>query len=174
VGSGQGTCGEFTAFGARGVVTSSQGQVEGRFEDGAPAVVQRQAGRGRVVHFAWMPGISYAKSSRVPGAGMPPRFSETLRRWIVYPTRLAGVQPPVAVDRAMVETPVLLAAGGAAITLLNWSGAAMGRLSLRIRLPMAVRSVESARLGRLSFQRSPSGITCALPLGTADIITLRP
>jgi hypothetical protein len=172
-GHGQGVCGGFAAVGPRGVVRVLLGQIEASFEDGSPAVVQRRVGRGRTLYYAWMPGLSYARSSRTTVGGLPAGFSETVRRWIVHPVRLAGVQPPVAVNRAMVETPILLSPHGAAVTLLNWTDQALGRVNLRVHLPRPIRSVESVRQGRLRFQRTGDGVSCSLPLGAADIVMLR-
>jgi Beta-galactosidase trimerisation domain len=174
VGRAHGTLGDFTAIGARGTLSRPPEQVEASFTDGSPAIVRRALGQGRVVHFAWMPGLSYAKSASGMKDHLPIGFSEAVRHWIVYPTRLAGIRPPVTVDRAMVETPLMCSAGGAVATLLNWTGERLTRVSLSARVPFTVQNVESIRRGPLPFRRSQEGVTFALPLGAADIVTLRP
>jgi Beta-galactosidase trimerisation domain len=173
-GQGQGTLGAFTAVGARGTLVRPPGRVEATFEDGSPAIVQRPLAKGRVVHFAWMPGLSYAKSAGGVKDRLPAGFSEAIRRWILYPIQLAGVQAPVTVDRAMVETPLLLSSGGAAVTLLNWTGEPLARVSVSARVPFTVRRVESMQGGPLPFHQSPDDVAFSLPLAAADIVTLRP
>ena len=74
----------------------------------------------------------------------------------------------------MVEAPLLLSDKGAAVTLLNWTGEPIERLSVTVRVPFTARSVESVRRGRLAFQKVKEGVTCSLPLGAADIQMLRP
>jgi len=174
IAKGRGEHGEFTAFGVRSTITGRQKRVAATFEDGSPAVVQRRIGRGTVVHFAWMPGLSYVKSSTGTKDRLPVGFSEAVRRWITWPRQLADVRPPVTVDCAMVETPLLLSSRGAAVTLLNWTGEPLDGVNLSVRVPFRVRSVESVKHGRLAFRKSKDGIACSLPLGSADILMLRP
>ena len=104
-----------------GVACPAEGGSRRRFDDGSPAVVQRKVGKGRGVHFAWMPGLSYWKSSSQT-KDSPAGFSDSLRGWIQWPVRLAEVPLPVKVDRPMVETPILSSPSGTAVTFLNWSG----------------------------------------------------
>lgn len=169
-----GKLGICSAIGTRGILPNPQGQQVASFDDGSPAIIQRSIGRGRVVHFAWLPGISYGKSWNGTKDKLPVGFSTTIRRYILYPTELARVQPPVTADRAMVETPLLLSSKGAAITLLNWTGEAIERVRLTVRVPFAVRSAQSVKRGRLAFQKTKDGVIFSLPLRAADIVTLRP
>ena len=167
--------GKLTAVDARARVVRASGRVEARFEDGAPAIVWSQAGKGQVVHFAWMPGMSYARSASGSRDRLPVGYSEALRRWIVYPTALAKVEPPVAVDRAMVETPMLVSSEGAVVTLLNWTGEPLQRVTLSFRdLPFSIRKIDSVERGPLVFQNSHGRVVCSLRLGAADILELRP
>lgn len=177
VGKVVGADGEAEAIGVRGTLLKYPKAVEARFEDGSPAIVLQRVGfwgRGRAVHFAWMPGLSYARSASGTKDRLPVGFSEALRRWIAWPAQLAGVRPPVAVDRPMIETPLLLSDKGAALTLLNWTGEAQEDVKLTIRLPFGLRSIESVKLGLLPFQQVPGGIALSLPLGPADILLVRP
>jgi hypothetical protein len=170
VGKGSGVLGEFDAMGARGAISNVSAQIDGRFEDGAPAVVRKMVGKGQVIHFAWLPGVSYANSaakSRI----LPTGYSKSLRNWIVYPVKFAAIQPPVTTDQDLVETPVLLSDKGAAITLLNWQPGPIRNLNLTIRLPFVPKSAKSAHLGAISFHKSPDGISISLPLTSADVLT---
>ncbi len=187
----RGPNGECEAVGVRGIIAKPSGSVEATFDDGSPAIVQKRVGRGskgRVIHFAWLPGLSYARSASGTKDRLPVGFSEAIRRWIVWPVELAGVGgtgilpvrhrleacATVTVDRAMIETPILLSDKGAAVTLLNWSGEPQERLKVTVRVPFPVRSVESVKRGKLAFEQSPDGAALSLPLGAADILLLRP
>jgi hypothetical protein len=174
VGRGRGSQGEFTVAGARGQITGAREGAEATFADGSAAVVQRSVGRGRVVHFAWTPGLSYAKSSTGREDNLPVGYSDSIRRWIVYPTQLAGVQRPVTVSMPLVEAPLLLSSAGAAITLLNWRGDSLNSLNVTAQVPFKVRRVESVKRGRITFRESRDGITFSLPVDAADIVALRP
>jgi len=175
--SGQGVApqGRFVVFGPRGAFANIPKEgILARFDDGAPAVVERRVGLGRVVHFTWMPGLSYFKSSTAVKDRLPVGFSETLREMILHPVRTAGVAPPVQPDRALVEAPLLLSPKGAAVTLLNWTGESLPQVTVAAHLPFAAQSVESVKRGKLPFQRTTQGVSFTLPLDAADIVLLRP
>jgi hypothetical protein len=174
VGEGKGICGAFTAVGVRGVVKEHQGDIVGEFADGAPAVLRRSTGKGRVVHFAFLPGLGYWKSAAATKDRLPAGFSESQRRWVVWPAELAGVKPPVVTDRPLVEAPLLLSEQGAAMTLLNWTGERLEKVDVTAHVPFAVRTVRSVKQGPLTFEKAEGGVRFALPLGAADVVLLRP
>jgi Beta-galactosidase trimerisation domain len=161
---------EMTAFGARSTIAAAGARVAARFEDGLPAVTQRDVQKGRVVYFAWFPGLSYVYSK----SGYPGEFPETVRRQITYPVALARVQTLSDVNMPMVETPVLLSNQGAAVVLLNWRGQPIQRLAVGLRLPFVAREVSSVTRGPIAFKHNGTAITCALPLDSADVLTIRP
>jgi hypothetical protein len=148
-------------------------QVLGSFEDGQPAVVRTKLGAGRVIHFSWFPGLSYAASESGKKDKLPAGFSEVIREWIVLPTRLAKVDHPVVTDRTMVETPMLLTKNAATITLLNWTGENVPRLAVTARLPFKAARVESVRQGALRFQRRSHEVRFDVALQGGDIILVR-
>ncbi len=76
----------------------------------------------------------------------------------------------------MIEAPLLLSAKGAAVTLLNWTGAAQQNLNVTVKVPFAVGSISSVQQGKLTFKQSaPGQVTVTLPsLDAADILMLRP
>ena len=174
-GTGSGPLGNFTAFGPRGTLVSVPKKgVLASFADGSPAMIERKVDNGRVVHFTWTPGLSYLRSSSTTKDKLPAGFSTAIRKMIIYPVQAAKIVSPVVVDQAMIETPLLLSAKGAAVTLLNWSGEALPQVTMTVRVPFTVQSVESVKQGKLAFTRTPQGIVCTLPLSAADIVMLRP
>lgn len=166
--------GTLAAVGPRGGFAADPAGVTLRFDDGRPAIVERAVGSGKLVHFAWMPGLSYWASADGTADGMPAGFSGAIRERIVRPAVAAGVRPPVETDRPLVETPLLVSERGAAVTLLNWTGAPVAALRVAVATPFAVGSVESVRHGRLEFTREAGRVSVSLPLAGADILLLRP
>lgn len=162
----------FAAVGVVGTLDEKQAGVTAKFKDGRAARVERTVGAGRVVHFPWLPGLSYWHSARQTKDRLPAGFNERIRELIVAPT--AGVTPPVRVAVPFVETPLLLSDKGAAVTLLNWRGEPVEKLAVTVRVPFAVREVTSVKLGKLDFTRSGADIVLTLPLGAADVVLLRP
>ncbi len=173
VGKGRGKLGPFQAVGVRSVLTGPTETTAASFDDGTPAVIDRGVGRGRVVHFAWMPGLSYWKSSTGTKDGLPVGFSDSLRSWITWPVRLANVTPPVTVNRPLVEAPMLASSAGIAVTLLNWGGEPLPEVQVEVRTDKNIGRVESVRHGKLRFQSAGGHTRFALPLESADIVTLR-
>ena len=147
-------------------------QITATFDDGTPARTERALGKGRIIHFACYPGISYRKSATGSTNGLPSGFSEAWRNLIVKPVSTAGASLPVRVNKAMIEAPALYSTGGVAVTLLNWSGAAQD-VEVTIATDKKVRRVESAEKGKLSFKASKLGVTVRLPLGDVDVLSLR-
>jgi hypothetical protein len=144
-----------------------------RFGDGSPAIEAAPMGRGEHIHFAFMPGLSYARlgaGAASDGAGRAAR----LRNWVAYPVARAHVTPPVTASDSGVETPVLVSDKGAAVTVLNWRGAPLANLGLILRLPFQVGSIESVTHGRLAFTQTPGGVAIHLPLQAVDVLMVRP
>lgn len=179
-----------TVRGALAGSTPAGAIAEAQWSDSkAPAIMQRPLGKGRVYHYTFMPGMSYAYSSRdylnltggvgIPSSNsdfLPTGFSPALRDWIVRPVKLANVQPPVQLSTAMIETPLLLSSKGAAVTLLNWTGTPQKALNIRVKVPFTVASAGSVQQGNLTFkQTAPGQVTVTLPsLDAADVLMLRP
>jgi hypothetical protein len=151
-----------------------EGKTVGRFEDGSPAIVRRTVGNGAVVHFTWLPGLSYAKSSTRANGRLPWNFSSVIRNWIVAPVQDAGVELPVEASEAMVETPMLSSEAGAAITVLNWNNDPVKNLALIIRVPFRVGSVASVIHGPLKFDSGLRAIHVSLSVAAVDILVVKP
>lgn len=158
--------------GPRSQASAAPDAVRATFDDGSPAVILRRVGSGRVIHFTWFPGLSYAKSAAWPKERLPSGFDAAVRNWIVYPVQTAKVISPVTVDLPLIEAPILLSDQGAAVTLLNWTGE-QATVTVTIRTSMAVRTVESVKRGRLQFRKTADGVSVSLPLGGTDILMIR-
>jgi hypothetical protein len=174
VGKGDGQCGPFAAVGAREKLSADGVAVLAKFDDGSAAVVSRTVGKGLAIHFAWLPGLSYVKSATKTQDKLPVGYSESVRHWIVLPTELAKVDISVKLDHPLVESPVLVSPAGAAITLLNWTGAPIANLKAELHLPFTVRSIESVTQGAIHFETSGERVTFNLPLRAADILVVKP
>jgi hypothetical protein len=145
------------------------------FDDHSVAVLERRIGAGRIVYFAWFPGISFAKSVLGHDYWLIPAASKSIsQQWILYPVRSAHIEPPVLVDKPLVETPFLLSPSGAAVTLLNWSGSQQESVKVTVRVPFPVRSAMSSIRGTIPFVQNGGNVNFSIPLGPADIVAFRP
>ena len=166
---------EATAWGPRDTLANVvKGDVVARFEDDSPAIIRRTVNKGTVVHFTWLPGLSYLKSSSTASGKLPWSFSPVIRNWIVAPIKDAGIKLPVETSEPMVEAPMLCSSVGAAVTVLNWNNDQINNLGLTIRVPFRVKSVASVIHGPLKFDQGPQTVHVSLPVISADIIVIKP
>jgi Beta-galactosidase trimerisation domain len=165
---------EAVAWGPRDTLATVNGEVLAHFEDGSPAIVRRTVNKGIIVHFTWLPGLSYVKSSSSAAGKLPWNFSEVIRSWIIAPIKDAEIQLPVEASEPLVETPMLCSTSGAAVTVLNWNNDPIKNLGLTVRVPFRVKSVASVRRGPLKFDLRSQTIHVSLPIVSADIIVIKP
>ena len=150
------------------------GKAVSSFNDQIPAIQRDNVGKGNVFYYTYLPGLSFAHFAidaqlslqRSPEA-------DALRKLVLAPVRMAGVTAPVQVNSAYVETPMLVSSAGAAITLLNWTGNDLSSVRVTVRTPFRITKAESVTRGRIKVRRQGDNVTFALPLGAADIVTLR-
>jgi len=168
-----GEFGGFEVFGVKGQLEVKGADVIGRFEDGSPAVTRHKHGAGQVIHFAALPGLSYCRAARWEANEFPSDFPVAARRWITAPVRRAGIQPPVQVDRPLIEAPLLVSNHGAALTLLNWTNAPVESLGVKVRTGREVTEIDSVDRRSLAFTQEAGVISFRLPLDAADIVRIR-
>jgi hypothetical protein len=171
---GTGDLGDFTAYGGQSKISASGSTIRARFADGTPAVVEEKMGQGKLIKFAWFPGISYRKSAKDDKKYFPKNFSVSIGKWITSPVKEAKVKLPVEVDHAMVETPLLHSSKGDAITLLNWSGEKISSLHLRVQTALKIKTIESMQHGKIPFKSERDWLSLSIPLDEADLLLLRP
>lgn len=171
----KGELGGFTAWGPTDALDARGAKVGATFADGSPAIVRVPVGEGCVVHYGFLPGLSYRRSAKDEKGKLPTGFSESLRAWVIFPTRLAGVEPWVVLDRAMVEAPLLLSHAGGAVTLLNWTGQPLEKVKVTVTLPFEAARVESVLQGKMKFKTLRDGrVEFTLPVKSADVVMIRP
>jgi hypothetical protein len=114
----------FTAKGVVGKLTPLAPPTENpklsdlaKFDDGTSAITSNIVGKGRAIHFAWLPGLSYWFSQTcTPVPGSPPQCipmgksqrNESIRKIMAAIPSLVGVVPPVHASHVSVETPLML------------------------------------------------------------------
>lgn len=131
------------------------------FSDGATAVSLKHLGQGSVIYFAWLPGVSHLAAMQPSARLAVPRAPDLISdasKWLAAAVgmrrRAAPARAAAAADVALVETPLLLSATGAVVTVLDWRprGATWkAPLILNVTLPFAPTAVESALHGELHW-----------------------
>jgi hypothetical protein len=170
-----GRFGQVSVVGTRSTLESEKGlSIQGRFEDGTPALVSRDVGKGRAFHYNWMPGMAYARSPQNHN-GMLVDWDSMHRAVILDPALQSGIRAAVRPDRPMVEAPLLESPAGAVVTLLNWTDEPVTNLVVEMDYSRPVREVSSAAQGPLKFEQNNGIVRWSVPvLKGADFVMLRP
>jgi hypothetical protein len=161
-------------------------QVRARFVDGAPAIVEQASGKGRAVTFAFLPGAAYLQkafpqrpfcrgtSDDAFNHFLPTEFDERAGELIVEPARalarhvtVKAGETPAQVDAETIDAPA-----GIAVPIANYSGKPM-QATVEVSGAAGVKSVESARAGKLQFRLEGDRLTTELPLEWGDLLVLR-
>lgn len=176
----------FAALGTtQRLVPLPDAQVVAWFHDNSPAAVLHRLGQGCAFLVGALPGAAYIASAvpvRPWDRGttdeafchfLPADFDASLRSLILWPVRRAGVTPPVALSRPVVEWSLLDSRAGTALMLLNWTGKPIPRLTVTVHEPLGDRSVVSVAQGPLTPQQTAGGFQLTLPLDVTDCLTFR-
>jgi hypothetical protein len=157
-------------------------EVLAAFANGAPALVGRPHGRGRVFQAGFLPGLSYvhpalaareAHVARLAQAGEsgsatsatdrvvaeilarsrnPWEFPAEVRELILAPVRAAAVDPPVRCSVPLVEAGYMVCPQGVVMPLANYTLQPLADVAFTVHVTNQVRRVESVRQGRLPFE----------------------
>jgi hypothetical protein len=164
-----------TVFGEREQFTKKPNSTTTRtaasFADGPAALNETIVGKGRILHFACYPGLSYRHSATGSTGGLPSGYSDAWRQLIAQPVRDAKTELPVRVSKPLLEAPALYSAQGVAVTLLNWRGTPQ-EVEVTVTADIPVRRVQTAELGPLRFRQVGNQVTINLRVGDVDVVQL--
>jgi len=132
-----------------------------------------QWGKGTVIHFAFLPGLAYAKDARRAEGKVVVGYLDSERQLITAGARLARVIRPVECSAPLIEASLLSSSKGSVVPLANWSMEPIRALTVILRPPKQVKAVESVKQGKLRFKTVPGGIQVTLPLESTDMLLVR-
>lgn len=159
------------------------GNVAASFASGGPAIVRREAGRGRVICLAFLPGLSYYQPA-IPRRPMdrgatddamvhflPTEFDARAARLIAEPADKLPL--PVVCSQPLVETTILRSPGGVAIPLVNWSGQPVRALRVTIKASVPRSKISLASGNPVKLEAADGATVLVLDLDVADALILR-
>lgn len=175
---------EFPALVWKQALLPSNGKVLAQFSDGTPAVVEKRAGRGRAVLFAFLPGLAYLQSGLplrpvdrgATDAGfnhfLPASMDERIRAVLVDPYLPADFVRPVETSQPLVEATLIETRRPRrlAVPLMNFSGRPLESVSVTLNGLGPLASVRSVERGALNAQASGGSLLVTLPLDVADML----
>jgi hypothetical protein len=165
-------------------VSSNDAQVW-KFASGAIGAVTRDAGQGSATIVGTFPGSAYIQAGipkRPYDRGtsdnnfnhfLPTEFDRNAQRLVLVPVRSAHVVELLSVSADLVDATVIESPVGLAVPLANYSGRRIAGLTVSVAYAPNVRSIKSARRGKLAFERDHDRVTFTLPLDVADLIVLQ-
>lgn len=153
--------------------TPTTAAVVGTFSDGRPAALLNSFGKGRCLHFGFLPAVAYAKEAQPSATQVVVGYLDSQRQVLTAGARLARVVRPVECSVAQVEANLLSSPKGSVALLANWRMQPLPALKVTLRPPKPVRSVESVRRGKLAFKSAGGAVQVTLPLEATDMLLLR-
>lgn len=175
-------------------------QVLGSFQDGSPALVRANAGKGTVYLAGYLPGLAYVKAALdhrkqferqqaeashdlpepteidpakafIDRASSPWHYPAEIRNAILRPVREARVRVPLICSEPLVDAVCMECDKGLLIPLANYALRPLGEIQLAVRSDRPIDRVESAHQGPIKFEPAPDGcIQFRLPLGATDFV----
>lgn len=177
----------------------SDAEVLGRFQDGTPAIVRGQAGKGTVYSFGFLPSLSYIKPALVARKQLeqnvgdigvvyskervseeqligrsqnPWQYPAEIRDVIILPVQDPCIKRPLSSSEALVDAMYMKSTDGVVIPLSNYTLQPISEVDFTVRVERDVARVESVHQGELSFRKINSQIEFSLPLVDTDIIKI--
>lgn len=170
-------------FGVRSRVTLSGAEQISGFSDGAPAVTRQVVGKGQATYCAYLPALSYYQPAipKLPvdrGATddamvhfLPTEFDSRVAALIASPVEPA--LRSVICSEPLVETTIVDSPHGSVVSLVNWSGKPIEKLTVEILVPVPNGTVTLASGGSITVDRKDGHLTATLSCETADALIIR-
>jgi len=157
----------------KALLSDIKAQVAAKFSDGSPAICINPVKKGKVVYYAFMPGMNYF--NRIGAAnpkGLVSNFPEDARTLITLPCKIASVERAVELSSRPMEANLLVSEKGAALVIVNVTRTPIDKLNVSVKMS-GIKSVTSVEKGNIAFTETNGRINFSLPMGLTDIIMLR-
>ncbi len=154
-----------------------------RFADDTPAVTEHKMGKGQILYFGFLPGLSYFKPAiprRPVDRGstadsmthfIPTEYHPGAAALLGSATR--DIPLPVRCSEPLVESSVVQSPGGAVIPLVNWTPGPVKGLQVTIRAKLPTGTIALASGNPLQIRRDGDATVLTLDLDVADAVILR-
>ncbi|MGB2823528.1 MAG: hypothetical protein WBF17_21290, partial [Phycisphaerae bacterium] len=154
------------------------------YTGGGPAMLTREAGKGKVYYVGALPGLAYlwtalqppAVPDRGPGVHLVPvDFDKTAQAVLHTPVTHARLAPTVEVGPGLYDTRLVESPKGCFLPIANYNRDVGGPAVVSVRVGRPVRKVTSAHCGPLKHETKDGRVVFTIPrLGYGDMVRLDP
>jgi len=156
----------------RAIIEPAGGRTLARFEDGLPAAVANDFGKGKALLLAYPAGLVYSRFYREPKRTEPLRFDALDRAVIAEPALAAGVERPVILSTPGIEATRLDSPHGTAVALIDlWLQ--KPSVTVELRMEKKPTHVESVKSGDIPFKHADGRLSFHLAFEYLDVVTIR-
>lgn len=165
-----------TVNGKPSSLSTEKGRIRARYDDGSPAWLEVEAGKGRIVYVAHRVGLTYT-SKKVRPAGYHTVWADTGRALLAQPLHDAKVERELVLSDPVVMAAPLSTADGTVIVLYNMQPTPRRNLHISLKELQRPHSVETfigASLKPMPFEYRDGRVWLTLPdLAAEQMIMVR-
>ena len=175
------------AYAYKQTFTPSTAEVWGRYEDGKPAVLCNNYGKGKAIIIGTLPGFAYVKPA-IPllpygrssnteeelSFFIPTDYSKSVRKIVGFPISLAKIDKEVETSEPLVETTIMECKdkNTLLIPLVNHSLKDISALKIKLNIK-GIKSIKSQKQGEIKYEQTKDGVTFPLSLKLVDFLILK-
>ncbi|HOK79846.1 MAG TPA: beta-galactosidase trimerization domain-containing protein [bacterium] len=163
------------AIGAKINFRVSTGKVIATFDDGSPAGVRNQYGKGIAEYIGSCPAIAYGKEAKFIANALKEKWQDNIRKWVLGEIIKNG-KKLVDISHPVVEAGVYDSQNGTCLVLANFTYQPIEKLNAVIEVTKKPSKVISCESGILKFNAKPSGkgykVDFSMPLDINDIVMI--
>jgi len=154
-------------------------EILGTYQDGTPALLRNQYGKGYGIICGTLPGAAYVRPAipllpwdrNIMAHFIPTNFGRTAQQVFNLPLAMAGVESPVQLSEPLVESNILASSKAVVIALSNYSKRKqIDRLDVTVKGLGSFKKVWSLAQGPLQFTRTENATQFSLPMGLTDFV----
>jgi len=146
-------------------IEATKARVRARYDDGTPAWLEMEFGKGRIVYIGHRAGLTYT-SKKVRPAGNHTIWADTSRDLLTKPLHEAKVDRELVLSEPVMMASPLSSADGTVVMLYNMQPTRRTKLEIGLKEPAKPHSVETfngARLEALPFEYRDGRVWFTLP-----------
>ena len=156
-------------------IKSNDAKIIGKYEEGGPAIIERQIGKGKIFYIGTYLGLSYSIDvERIPGK-IETGYKDIKRNLITKIVDDANIDRKVICSVPCLEVDILESEKGIGVVIANYSGSDVKheQVKIKIKTEKVVKQVLSANLGNINFKNENNYVEFVIPIEVVDLIAVK-